>query len=227
MCGAELLRTRIELGRSNLFLDLDGPILDVSERYFRVHKDVLGSLGSSCLARGKMQYWTMKRSRQPLSSILDKLSEKQIDTTAFLVEWLKRIELPGYLRLDTVIPGTRDKLGSLQERFNLILVTLRRDENAIRPQLERLGLGPCFTAVLSHRPSQSDSWEVKRDLIASSGLLSTPTWMIGDSEVDILAGKALGMKTVGVLSGIRNLAALKEAAPDFIVKDLNHLPSLD
>lgn len=215
------------MSKSNLFVDLDGPILDVSERYFRVHQDVLRSLGSLRVTISKTQYWRMKRSGQPLELILTKFSDGRIDQAAFLNEWVKCIELPEYLQLDTVFPGVRKRLHQLKERFNLVLVTLRQDKDAIGTQLKRLELTNLFSCVLSRSPLRSEGWKVKRDLIASSGLFSTPAWIIGDSEVDILAGRALGMKTIAVLSGIRNSAMLKEVAPDFIVKDLNHLPSLD
>ena len=211
----------------SMFLDLDGPILDVSERYFRVHQDVLRSMGSLRVTISKTQYWRMKRSGQPLGQILPKLSDGHIEQAAFLNEWRKRIERPEYLQFDTVIPGVRKRLHRLKERFNLVLVSLRQNKHALGTQLDSLELTNFFSCILSRPPLQSDSWKVKRDLIASSGLLSTGNWIIGDTEVDILAGKSLAMKTIAVLSGIRNSAALKEVAPDFIVKDLSHLPPLD
>ena len=214
------------MGKLNLFLDLDGPILDVSERYFRVHEDVVRSFENRCLA-DRDEYWKMKRSRKALGEILEKFSERQVSESAFLQEWLKRIESPEYLKLDKLIPGVKKQLYRLKERLDLVLVTLRRNQDGLGDQLRHLDLSPFFSHVLSATPMRSESWKVKRDLIASSGLLSAGNWIIGDSEVDILAGKALGMKTIAVLSGIRNSAVLKEVAPDFIVEDLNHLPCLD
>ena len=211
---------------ATLFLDLDGPILDVSERYFRVHEDILMSLGSRCLA-GRAEYWEMRRGREAFSEILRKYSERQVDEGAFADEWLRRIERLDYLCFDTVNPGVKKALGRLQGRFELVLVTLRQSREGVIHQLRQLSLGHLFSTVLTAPPLRSQSWKAKRDLIAASGLLLTGAWIVGDSEVDILAGKALGMRTVGVLSGIRNETALKEIAPDFIVEDLNHLPRMD
>lgn len=205
---------------------MDGPILDVSERYFRVHQDILISLGSRCLA-DRALYWNMRRGREPVSVILRKYSEGGVDERAFADEWLRRIERPEYLCLDTATPGVERTLERLRETFDLVLVTLRQSRDGVIHQLRQLDLIHLFSSVLTAPPSRSQSWKTKRDLIASSGLLSIPAWIVGDSEVDILAGKALGMRTVGVLSGIRNETVLREIAPDFIVKDLNHLPSLD
>jgi phosphoglycolate phosphatase-like HAD superfamily hydrolase len=47
--------------------------------------------------------------------------------------------------------------------------------------------------------------------------------IVGDTEVDIRAGKAVRIKTVAVLSGIRDRAALEAEAPDAIVSDLHGL----
>jgi phosphoglycolate phosphatase-like HAD superfamily hydrolase len=47
--------------------------------------------------------------------------------------------------------------------------------------------------------------------------------MIGDTTVDILAGKAAGAQTVGVLCGFGEEAELRRAGADLIVKDLKEL----
>ena len=49
--------------------------------------------------------------------------------------------------------------------------------------------------------------------------------MVGDSQVDILAGKAAGVKTVAVATGVALLAALKTESPDFIFDSLHSLMS--
>ncbi|MPN00756.1 Phosphoglycolate phosphatase [bioreactor metagenome] len=47
--------------------------------------------------------------------------------------------------------------------------------------------------------------------------------MIGDTTVDILAGKAAGAQTVGVLCGFGEEGELRRAGADLIVKDLKEL----
>jgi phosphoglycolate phosphatase len=50
--------------------------------------------------------------------------------------------------------------------------------------------------------------------------------IVGDTEIDIRTGKALGLKTVALLSGIRSHERLAEEHPDCIVEDINALPQL-
>lgn len=204
-----------------LYLDLDGPILDVSDRYFRVFRDVLISLGSNCPNRAKGRYWRMKRDRRSTAEILEILSERPVRQSDFLNLWLERIELTEYLKLDTVQPGARGQLRQLGKSFDLVLVTLRQRQKNLRSQLQWLRLTERFRSVLSAPPLPSASWKIKRDLIASSAALPTARCIVGDSEVDIRAGKSLGLVTIAVLSGIRNRNALEEFAPDLIIKDLS------
>ena len=42
-------------------------------------------------------------------------------------------------------------------------------------------------------------------------------FFVGDTGKDIQAGKALGMRTIGVLSGFRNEERLLKYNPDFII----------
>ena len=49
---------------------------------------------------------------------------------------------------------------------------------------------------------------------------------VGDTTTDILAGKAAGMKTVGVLSGIGSKEELESAGADFILENISHLESV-
>jgi len=170
----------------------------------------------------KKAYWRMKRVRRPLSEIL---ANTGIDEAAYSKIWLAKIESPEYLPLDRVIPGAKQQLTKLKDLFQLVLVTLRHNREGLDEQLHELKLRPFFSHVLSRASLNVNGWEAKKDLISSSGLLSLPSWIVGDSEVDILAGKALGLTTVAVLSGIRDSKRLKEFEPDFIVDDIGDLRS--
>ena len=46
------------------------------------------------------------------------------------------------------------------------------------------------------------------------------TWMVGDTEADIIAAKTHHLKVIGVLSGIRDREQLLKYEPDYIVANL-------
>ena len=55
---------------------------------------------------------------------------------------------------------------------------------------------------------------------------ASDTWMVGDTEADIITAKKHGVKVIGVLSGIRDRASLEVYQPDWIVKDLSEAVDL-
>ena len=50
--------------------------------------------------------------------------------------------------------------------------------------------------------------------------------MIGDTTVDMRAGKAAGAQTLGVLCGFGEEAELRQLGADFILKSTSDLPQL-
>jgi phosphoglycolate phosphatase len=50
--------------------------------------------------------------------------------------------------------------------------------------------------------------------------------MIGDSWVDIEAGKNAGMRTAGFVGGFRGRAELAQAGADYLIESLAELPQL-
>jgi phosphoglycolate phosphatase len=55
------------------------------------------------------------------------------------------------------------------------------------------------------------------------GLRAADVAMVGDSRHDLIAGRAAGMATVGVLTGIAEAADLADLA-DVVLPDISHLP---
>jgi phosphoglycolate phosphatase len=206
-----------------LFVDLDGPLLDVSERYFRVHVDILSRFGLKSI--DKPNFWNGKRNRRPLSLLLTD-SGATFDEGAYSKLWLENIESDDYLSFDRVHDGVIPLLQHLGQEHTQVLVTLRQRSEAVRAQLSRLQLNSYFRAILTAAPLSHHSWRVKRNLIESSGLADETSWIVGDTEVDILAGKSLGLTTVAVLSGIRNEELLKQMTPDFILPGILELPKV-
>ncbi len=201
-----------------VFFDLDGPILDVSRKYWKVHKDVLVELGKSYLA--KDEYWHLKRTRTPVPDILSGLGAQDI-ADEYMRMRIARIETRQYVKYDRVWAGVREALVALGRDHRLVLVTLRRSAEALNGQLEHLNLTPLFDRVLSSGEQRTPRWGIKVDLIRSEGYQAgMPGIIVGDTETDILAGKQLGLRTVGVLCGIRTREHLEAAGADIVLSSL-------
>jgi phosphoglycolate phosphatase-like HAD superfamily hydrolase len=199
------------------FFDLDGPILDVSDKYYKAYAKALHEIG--CSALDKHQYWYLKRNKSSDYDILARTSsERSIN------EFKKRrntlIEDTELLKLDFVWPQLEETYERLFSQIPTNLVTLRTYSDKAHWQLKQLGIHSWFNGILSHPASgdRDERWKMKVNLIKNSGILNTidgkDSVVVGDTETDILAGKYLGFKTIAVSFGIRSREYLLPVEPD-------------
>lgn len=210
-----------------IFFDLDGPILDVSEKYYRVYADILSLHGFNHLP--KSEYWTAKRQKISDSEIL-----ARTEASSLIEEYqLKRkriIESDKYLKYDIVQKNAVQVLKKLSTKTPLVLVTLRSFHNQLSKELLNFGLTEYFHAILTSGEDIKPRWKIKYNLIndylRKNKLIDhLDNIMIGDTETDILAGKHLGMKTIGVSFGIRNRNLLLSLEPDLLFDTPSELSS--
>lgn len=91
--------------------------------------------------------------------------------------------------------------------------------------LEGLGLSLYFKAVLGG-DSLPERKPQPQPLLAAARLCEVPAercLMVGDSRVDVLAGKAAGVKTCGFTGGFRARSELEEAGADFLIDRFGQL----
>jgi phosphoglycolate phosphatase len=206
-----------------LFLDLDGPLLDVSPRYVALHQALLA--GTSVTPMPGPQYWQRKRAACPEEAILAELGVA--DPAPYVRRRLELIETPNYLTLDRRWPWVRAVLAHMSRVAPLVLVTARSCRPLLLGQLDRLGLAPFFTEVLS-TPAGGRVDQQKAAIIGESldrhDTAPGNCWMVGDTEADVGAGRLAGVRTAAVLSGIRDRERLLRAGPDVLLDDIRELP---
>jgi phosphoglycolate phosphatase len=199
-----------------LFFDLDGPILDVAERYYRAYSQALSVLNFEPLE--KKAYWNLKRLKADDSEIL-KSSSAQSVLKEFRTNKDGLIEEETLLTLDEVWPELLLCYATLFEREFSVLVTMRKHSERTEWQLKQLGIYEWFDRILlcPVEISIENRWEIKVNAINASGVLKSlkpdECIFVGDTETDISAGRHLGMKTIAVSFGIRNRNILLEYEP--------------
>lgn len=208
------------MNSGTIFLDLDGPLLDVSERYHRLHCDLVLQHGGKPIPREI--YWQAKRERVPELEILGPtgLSLQTIAEIGSARGTL--IESPEYLLFDQPWTWTIPILEALAGVSSLVLVTLRRHPDRLHRQLGELDLRRYFDRVVAG-PGDG-TLEAKAWLLRSEEVPIPPgSSLVGDTEIDIASGRALNLRTIAVRSGIRSDAQLQRWAPDLLIDDLRQL----
>lgn len=214
-----------------LITDFDGPIVDVSPRYYRVYQFCLEKTRRQHQAvrqLSKDEFWQLKRERVPEWEIgmISGLEEAQALEFANLRRQFVHT-LP-YLHYDQLAPGAVEALKKVERAgVELVVMTMRRVIE-LDYALNRFDLGEFFP---NHRRYRLDNDYVKtrdideKPLLMQKALQELPpaedTWMVGDTEADIVAAKTNGVKAIAVLCGIRNRTQLEAYSPDWIVNDLS------
>ena len=219
-----------------LITDFDGPIIDVSQRYYQVYQECLESSRAPNQAvkqLSKEEFWQLKRSRVPEKQIgmMSGLDEAQAQAFAQLRR--QTVHTTPYFEYDNLAPGAVAALEKVQQAgVDLAVMTMRRMRE-LDYAFERHDLGRFFPKDRCY--CLSNDYVKTRDiddkpLLMERALVELPpasdTWMIGDTEADIITAKKHGVKVIGVLSGIRDRASLEVYQPDWIVKDLSEAVDL-
>lgn len=222
-----------------IFCDFDGPLVDVSDRYYHTYQLALAEVQAHYQAKGitlpircltKEQFWQQKCDRTPDPDIAlqSGLSLAQIDL--FLQEVQIIVNQPTLLYQDTLQPGVRWALALLHAQgAQLVLVTLRSHDQAAQI-LNQYGLLQLFSDIrgaddikAAYINSVQQKTQLLQDTLAGRPWYGTSpkhAWMIGDTEADILAGQAAGIPTIALTCGIRSQRYLEQFSPTRIHTDL-------
>jgi phosphoglycolate phosphatase len=126
----------------------------------------------------------------------------------------------------TIFPQVVEVLDSFQAQSIPMGVCTNKPGLLSRAVLERLGLARYFRAVVSPDETEyrkPDGRHVTATL-AKMGVDGTGAVLVGDSETDVLAGNAAGLRTVLVTYGYRK-GGIAEANADVIVHRFADLPA--
>ncbi|MDJ0536049.1 MAG: HAD family hydrolase [Xenococcaceae cyanobacterium MO_207.B15] len=213
-----------------LITDFDGPIMDVSPRYYYVYQYCLEQIqhpNQKINQLSKAEFWELKRSRVPERKIglLSGLDETQADDFARLRK--NTVHNLPYLAYDTVIHSAIAVLEELQNLgFDLVVMTMRKQKE-LDAAFDKYDLARFFPPERRYcLPNDHvKTADVKdKPLLMARALKELPTatdvWMVGDTEADIVAAKTHNIKVIGVLSGIRDRNQLERYEPDFITDNL-------
>lgn len=141
------------------------------------------------------------------------------DEMIAIIHWLSR-----YLRRSSkkfmLIPGVDDMLEQLHGRYPMAVVSAR-DERTTLDFLEQFDLVKYFDVIVTGLSAAYTKPYPDPVLLAAKLMKVSPEncLMIGDTTIDIRAGKSAGTQTVGVLCGFGEEAELNQMGANMILKD--------
>lgn len=210
-----------------LFLDLDGTLLDDERRHYAVYSDVLQDPEMRGIPIPAAEYWGLRKENKPIEEILKRSRLFPTKYQAFRDRFEAKLEAPEMLGLDSLKVGVENSLGKLYTKTPIVLVTQRRDGEALESQLSSLGIRKYFVTVLAgapkreRRPNPDARWKHKVALIRTRYKLPpTQAVYIGDTETDVKTAKDLGYEVFLVEGGHRKRELQIKADPDRLVPDL-------
>jgi phosphoglycolate phosphatase-like HAD superfamily hydrolase len=213
-----------------LITDFDGPIMDVSERYYRVYQLCLQKTryaDQAVTELSKEEFWQLKRSHTPEQQIAFKSGLDANQAQEFSQFRKQTVHTEFYFQYDILVPSAIEALSQVQQAgIDLVVMTMRRVRE-LDYAFNKYNLGGFFPE--NRRYCLSNDYVKTRDIEDKPLLMAkalaelhpaTDIWMVGDTEADITAAKTHGIKVMGVESGIRDRTQLELYQPDLIVKDL-------
>jgi phosphoglycolate phosphatase-like HAD superfamily hydrolase len=202
-----------------IFLDLDGPLLDGKERHYRCYKAILEQHGYAPIAID--EYWEKKRNLFNRRDLLDLSGAGKI-YDIFIKDWLSMIEAPEMLALDKVQDGALECLRNWKAQGKVLtLVTLRKNKVGLEAQLDITGLRSCLDAVFvcDHAKGGEGKAATVRSLCPDASLLRNALW-VGDTEADWTAARLLSCALILVSNGLRSESYLKSLDGAFVIPSI-------
>ncbi len=210
-----------KLSVKGILFDLDGTILDTREAYLEAAKIAFKVTGQALPETAQLLEIPKRlEQKKPITDIVKAVRKEFLDV------YLKTFYTIASSNTKPV-PRVKDTLEVLSKKAKLAVITMRlMPKDLILTELQQFGLAKYFsyvvTALDTYKPKPSPEALIKA--VRAMGVQMCDCVIVGDSVVDVQAGKSAGAKTVAVLTGLYSRAELSEADPNFIIADVSELP---
>lgn len=148
------------------------------------------------------------------------------DEMIAIINWLSRHRTQSSKKF-LLVPGVDEMLNQLHGHYPMAVVSAR-DEHGTMAFLEQFDLVKYFDVIVTGLSAKHTKPYPDPVLLAAKKMNVAPEncLMIGDTTVDIRAGKSAGAQTVGVLCGFGEEAELNQMGANIILKDTPKLVDL-
>lgn len=214
-----------------ILFDLDGTLIDSVPAYYRLMAAMLDTVGLPSAPKPLVAEF-MTRGLSVLEKMIPvELSHRKDELIRELLLVGREKSAEMFRHEIDVIPGVErlfPLLGAREIRIGVVTSTQRRYVEMKLAPLERRGLTDFLEVVIA-----TDDAPLKKPapdpLLEGARRLGVPAGRciyVGDSHVDIRAGRAAGMATVGVLTGLDDSETLLREQPSLLLDSVEDLSPL-
>jgi phosphoglycolate phosphatase-like HAD superfamily hydrolase len=182
-------------------LDFDGTLISAGPK----QTSVLRAIGRAFKEPIDSEtVWHRKRNGATTSQCLLDCGIPQSKATTMVDAWIREVEKPFWLSLDTCFNDTHKSIKHLKEKnYRLILITARSRQEWLHPQLQNLGLKGHFDKIFCVSPYDAANQKAK---VLN---LYKPKYFIGDTETDQKASAAANVNFIALSCGQRSAEYLR------------------
>ena len=209
----------LDLTRINaLCFDVDGTLSDTDNLYVqKVSRFVPRFLFKEPLQAARRFVMWIEAPGNALLGFADRLGLD--DEMVAVLNWLARRRRRSSKEF-LLVPGVEEMLMQFYGRYPMAVVSAR-DEHGTMAFLEKFDLAKYFDVIITGLSAEHTKPYPDPILLAAQKMNTAPEncLMIGDTTVDVRAGKSAGAQVVGVLCGFGEEAELKKMGADLILSD--------
>jgi HAD superfamily hydrolase (TIGR01509 family) len=199
-----------------VIFDADGTLADSIEHYYWLACDIVERAGGPPVPRE----WVCELMSTGDPDLLRKLLPPDFPDAQATLSRIVRERFPAWRRAGGEIeplPGCVELLRKLHARGQKLGIAT--SSSHALPYLDRWGVRQLFHAIVGREDvaRRKPHPEVILRCLAELGLEPSDAVYVGDSRIDIEAGKAAGLHTVGVLTGTSTREVLSAVSPEHIL----------
>ncbi len=205
-------------GITTILFDIDGTVLDTSEFILQATEYALAALGYPVPDRSVIR----KEVGIPFPQYYIDLCGSAENVEELILKH-REFQYSNY-NLSKLFPNALETLNSLKKKgYKLAAVTTRSNKTSHQTLVDA-GIFDLFDIIISFEDAKKLKPNPEPLLKALENLNETPdkAVMIGDSHLDIEAGKNAGTKTIRAAYGFHK-DNLHNPDPDFIIEDIGEL----
>jgi len=209
-----------------VMFDMDGTLIDSIDAYHEIIKDIMRSLKMELTLSREAVFEYLSQGK----NLSDIMFSPDLEDRDKAVEQFRILAIRAFRDIFSrgavdLIDGTNELLEKLKRRGFAMAVVTSSPSEVILPYLKRKNLKPYLSCVVGRtevsrlKPFPDPLLKCMKILNAKPG----ESLYVGDSVIDIQAGKAAGTWTGGVLTGTSDASRLKAEAPDLILDTVGDL----